>query len=225
VSALELGEESYFQEHTAWRAFRFRSFMGVAPFPNQMLGCELYSVRDAASVDGLSQTEEPSITYFSRASRDAQWQSPSCHCLAPSRYYDNESLGVVSTVDFFSGHEAYTHSLFVLRPGPFAFAVSKVAALPSRPGSQLNISATGGKDRRSLFVRFWLKFTLLIAWAVLQILLRANRSHWGIINQSSFCFLLFLFCFSFRGLFLISMGVCERSLRWKQLTWEWKGSS
>lgn len=48
------------------------------------------------------------------------------------------------------GNEAYTHLLFVLRPGPFASAALKVAALLSRPRSQLNIPAIGRKDRRSL---------------------------------------------------------------------------
>jgi hypothetical protein len=48
-SASGFFEESCTHGHTAWQAFPF-SFMGVAPFPNQMFGCELYSARSPTSV-------------------------------------------------------------------------------------------------------------------------------------------------------------------------------
>ena len=65
-----------------------------------------------------------------------------------------------------------------------------------------------------LFTFGW-KLILLIVWAILQY--RSRLTHTLVNNYSSFCFLLFLFYFSFRCLFLMCLGVCERSLRWKHL--------
>ena len=103
---------------------------------------------------------------------------------------------------------------FIVRPAPRAFRPCNFEG--SRPSIKAWESAehlSYWRERSTIsFLSFWLKFALLVAWAVSQILLEANGSHWGIINQSSFCFLLFLFSLSFQGLFLIFMGVCERSL-------------
>ena len=113
--------------------------MGVAPFLNQMFGCELHSVRSSTSVWpcqltpllvrlGMLLSDNLSIV-TALASLATTITGPQCgqhrSCL---------------------GHEAYTHShwFILLRPGPFAPATSKVAILSSRPGSQLYISAIGG---------------------------------------------------------------------------------
>lgn len=114
------------------------------------------------------------------------------------------------------GNEAYTHSLFVLR-------ALRAFCFRGFEGSHPSIKAwelaehpsywQERKDWRSLsFCPLLVKVRVitLVARVVLQILLRTNGSHWGIINQSSFCFLLFLFRFLLWGLFLIFMGAYEK---------------
>ena len=123
----------------AWQAFRFRSFMGVAPFLNQMFGCELYSVRSSTSVWPCQLT--PLLVRLGTLLSDNLSIVTALASLATTitgpRCGQHRSC---------LGHEAYTHShwFILLWPGPFAFATSKVAIPLSRPGSQPCISATGG---------------------------------------------------------------------------------
>lgn len=110
--------------------------MGVAPFLNQMFGCELYSARSSTSVWPRRLT--PLLVRLGTLLSDnlsivAALTSLATMITGPRRGQHRSCLG----------HEAYTHShwFILLRPGPFAFATSKVAIPLSR---QSCISATGG---------------------------------------------------------------------------------